>query len=136
MSQENKAVVERCIQGLFSEGRLEAADEYLADDFVNHDPVPGFPPDRDGMKQTAALFRAAFPDWHSTLHELLAEGDKVVERFTAGGTHEGEFLGIPATGRRVEMDGINIFRLENGRIVERWGVLDRAGMLQRLRGEL
>jgi steroid delta-isomerase-like uncharacterized protein len=135
MSQQNKAVVDRFIQELFSEGRLEAADEYLADGFVNHDPFPGFPPGRDGMKQAGALFRAAFPDWHSTVHELLAERDKVVERFTARGTHRAEFMGIPATGRSVEMDGINIFRLEDGRIVERWGVLDQAGLMQRLRGE-
>jgi steroid delta-isomerase-like uncharacterized protein len=135
MSQDNKTVVERFITGLFSEGRLEAADEYLADAFVNHDPFPGLPPDRDGMKQASVLFRTAFPDWYSTVHDLLAEGDKVVERFTAAGTHRAEFLGIPATSRRVQLDGINIFRLENGRIVERWGVLDQAGLMQQLTAE-
>jgi predicted ester cyclase len=95
MSQDNKTVVERFIAGLFSEGRPEAADQYLADEFVNHDPFPGLPADRDGMKQASAIFRTAFPDWHSTVHDMLAEGDKVAERFTAAGTHQGEFLGIP-----------------------------------------
>lgn len=135
VSQDNKAVVDHFIQGLFSEGRPEAADEYLAPEFVNHDPVPGLPSDGEGMKQAAALFRAAFPDWRSTVHDMVAEDDKVVERFTAGGTHEGEFMGIPGSGRRVEMDGINIFRLEGGRIVERWGVLDLAGLMHQLRSE-
>ena len=68
------------------------------------------------MKQAAALFRAAFPDWRSTVHDLIAEDANVVERFTTWGTHEGEFMSIPGSGRRVEMDGINIFRLERGRI--------------------
>jgi steroid delta-isomerase-like uncharacterized protein len=135
MSQDDKTVVERFIAGLFSEGRPEAADQYLADEFVNHDPFPGLPADRDGMKQVSVIFRTAFPDWHSTVHDMLAEGDKVAERFTAAGTHKAEFLGISPTGRRVQMDGINIFRLEHGRIVERWGVLDQAGLMRQLTAE-
>lgn len=78
------------------------------------------------------MMRAAFPDWRSELHELIAEGDLVVERFTAGGTHRGEVMGMPGTGKPISLPGINIFRLRDGLIVERWGRLDDLGLLRQL----
>jgi predicted ester cyclase len=84
------------------------------------------------MRTAGAMMRAAFPDWHSELHALVAEGDIVVERFTAGGTHEGEVMGVAPTGKTVSLPGINIFRLRDGRIVERWGRLDDLGFLRQL----
>jgi len=129
---DNKAIVRRFIDALFTEGDLGAVDEHLADDFVNHDPPIGVLPDAEGMRTAGAMFRQAFPDWHSELHELIGEGDLVVERFTASGTHRGELLGVSATGKTVQLRGINIFRLRNGRITERWGRLDELGLLQQL----
>ncbi len=78
------------------------------------------------------MMREAFPDWHSELHELVAEGDIVVERFTASGTQQGELMGVPPTGKTVSLPGINIFRLRDGLVVERWGRLDELGFLRQL----
>lgn len=128
----NKTVVIDFIDALFTKGDLDAVDQYLADDFVNHDPPLGTTADREGMRSAAATFRTAFPDWHSDLEQLVAEGDIVVERFTARGTHQGELFGAAATGRQVRLAGINIFGVRDGRIVERWGRLDELGLLRQL----
>jgi steroid delta-isomerase-like uncharacterized protein len=129
---DNKTVVRRFIDALFTEGDLGAVDEFLAADFVNHDPPIGLGSDAEGMRTAGSMFRAAFPDWHSELHALVGEGDIVVERFTASGTHQGELMGVAPTGKMVELRGINIFRVRDGRIVERWGRLDELGLFQQL----
>jgi predicted ester cyclase len=84
------------------------------------------------MRQAAAMFRTAFPDWHSDLGFLVAEGDLVTEYFTASGTQQGELFGVPASGRAVTLPGINIFRVRDGRIAERWGRLDDLGLMRQL----
>ena len=99
----NKHIVEEFIQALFSDGDLRAVDQYLAPTFVNHDPpFPGAPNDAAGMRQAAVMFRAALPDWHSDLDQLIAENDIVVERFTASGTHQNELMGVTGTGRTID----------------------------------
>lgn len=129
----NKQLVEGFIQELFSKGDLEAVDRYLDPGFVNHDPpFPGAPSGREGMRQAAAMFRQALPDWHSEVDQLVAEGDVVVERFTACGVHRGELMGAPATGRTIVLHGINVFRIDGDKIVERWGRLDDLGLLRQL----
>lgn len=129
----NKALVEAFIQDLFSRGDLAAVDRYLAPSFVNHDPpFPGAPAGPEGMRQAAVMFRAAMPDWHSDLHQLVAENDIVVERFTATGTHQGPLMGVPGMGHTITLPGVNIFRIQDGRIVERWGRLDELGLLRQL----
>jgi steroid delta-isomerase-like uncharacterized protein len=131
-TEENKTVVRDFIDSLFTKGDLGAVDDYLAEDFVNHDPPVGVSADREGMRAAGAMFRAAFPDWHSAVHLLVAEGDIVVERFTASGTHRGELFGAAASGKVISLPGINIFRVRDGRIVERWGRLDELGLLRQL----
>jgi steroid delta-isomerase-like uncharacterized protein len=130
--EDNKDVVRRFIDALFTDGDLGAVDEYLSPDFVNHDPPIGVTPDAEGMRTAGAMFRAAFPDWHSDLHALIGEGDVVVERFTASGTHRGELMGTAPTGNTVELRGINMFRVRDGRICERWGRLDELGLFHQL----
>jgi steroid delta-isomerase-like uncharacterized protein len=120
-TEQNKAIVREFIDGLFTKGDLGAVDTYLAEDFVNRDPPFGAASDREGMHGAGAMFRAAFADWHSDIDHLIGEGDLVVERFTASGTQQGEIMGVPATGRTVTLRGIQIFRIRDGRIVERWG---------------
>lgn len=129
---ENKTLVRDFIDALFTKGDLGAVDEYLAEDFVNHDPPFGASADREGMRTAGAMFRSVFPDWHSDLHRLVAEDDIVVELFTASGTHRGEIMGAAPTGKTVTLPGINIFRVDDGRIVERWGRLDDLGLLHQL----
>jgi steroid delta-isomerase-like uncharacterized protein len=131
-TEQNKATVRDFIDGLFTKGDLGAVDTYLAEDFINHDPPFGVSADREGMRAAGAMTRAACPDWHSDLHQLVAEDDLVVERFTAGGTQRGELMGVAPTDRTVSLPGINIFRVRDGLIVERWGRLDELGLLRQL----
>jgi steroid delta-isomerase-like uncharacterized protein len=130
--EQNKTIVREFIDGLFTKGDLGAVDAFLAEDFVNHDPPFGATSDREGMRAAGVMFRAAFPDWHSDRGLIIGEGDLVVEQFTASGTQRGEIMGVPATGRTVTLNGINVFRVRDGRIVERWGRLDDLGLLSQL----
>lgn len=132
-TDQNKQLVDDFIQDLFTKGDLDAVDRYLDPVFVNHDaPFPGAPEWPEGMRQAATAFRQALPDWHSDIERLVAEGDIVVEMFTASGTHRGELLGVPGTGRTLSLRGVNVWRIDGGRIAERWGYLDQLGLLQQL----
>ncbi len=129
----NKQLVQTFIQELFTNGDLDAVDRYLDPEFVNHDaPFPGAPDGPEGMRLAAAVFRQALPDWHSEVDQLIAEGDNVVERFTASGTHSGELMGAQPTGKTITLAGIQIFRIGGDKIVERWGRLDEVGLLHQL----
>ena len=128
-TDRTRATVRAFVDALFTDGDLTAVDRYLAEDYVDHDPPMGGAADREGMRATARMIRAGCPDWRSDLHRHVAEGDLVVEHFTAHGTHLGELLGVPATGRTVTMRGINIWRVRDGVITERWGRVDDLGVL-------
>ena len=131
--ESNKRIVDEFITALFSDGDLTAVDRYLDPGFVNHDPpFPGAPDGPEGMRRAGEIFRRAFPDWRSDLQQLIAEGDLVAENFRAHGTHSGPLMGETPTGREIVLRGVNIFRIADGRIVERWGRLDHLGLLQQL----
>ena len=133
MSEEKKAVVRRyneLVEQYWRTGDADAFDEVVASDFVHH--APGLPPDLEGMKQALPMFRAAFPDMRLTVEEMIAEGDKVVDRVTVRGTHEGELMGIPASGKQVEFMETHISRIADGKIVERWGEWDALGIMQQI----
>jgi predicted ester cyclase len=132
MTTDNKAIVKEFIDRLFTEGDLSAIDDLTGTDYVDHDPPFGADGTREGMRQVGARIRGAFPDWHSDLHALYAEGDIVVERFTASGTQKGEAFGVAPTEKICTLAGINIFRVSDGKIVERWGRLDELGLLRDL----
>jgi steroid delta-isomerase-like uncharacterized protein len=132
-STRNKQIVEEFITALFTDGDLTAVDRYLDPDFINHDsPLPGAPDGPDGMRQAAELFRHAFPDWRSDVQHMIAEDDLVAEHFVAHGTHHGSVMGETPTGHDVVLRGVNIFRIAQDKIVERWGRLDDLGLLQQL----
>jgi steroid delta-isomerase-like uncharacterized protein len=131
-TETNKKVVTEFIDGLFSRGDLGVVGDLLHEDYVDNDPPWGADGTREGMRAAGAMIRAALPDWRSELHLLVAEGDVVVERFTASGTHRGELMGVAPTGRVLSLPGINIFRLRDGRITQRWGRLDELGFLRQL----
>ena len=131
MSEQNKAVVRRFTE-VFETGDLSILDEVLASNFVDHSPFPEQPPDREGMKQMIGMMRATFPDMAVSTDDMIAEGDKVVSRWTGTGTHQGEFMGIPATGKKVTVTGIGIDRVVDGKIVEHWEQFDAMGMMQQL----
>ena len=130
MSEENKALARRVSGELYnSRGTLDAADDIYAPDVVAHDPnSPGDMHGPEGVKHFASGFRA-FPDRQSTVEDQIAEGDKVVTRYTFSGTHQGEFLGIPPTGNRVQMTGMYMSRISGGKIVEEWNNYDLLGLM-------
>ncbi|MCK6629831.1 MAG: ester cyclase [Anaerolineae bacterium] len=132
MSIENKAVVRRFFE-LFSQGDLETiGQELLSPEFVAHFPgMPG-PLNLESYRQVGIMFRSAFPDIQDTVEDQIADGDKVATRITSRGTHQGEFMGIPATGKQYTITAIVVDRIASGRIVERWAEFDQLGMLQQL----
>ena len=129
MSEANKALVVRFVEEFWSKGNLAAVDELMTPDAVIHQPEVG---GIAGLKAFNTTFRAAFPDWYSTPQELIAEGDRVAERWTGRGTHRGEFQGIPPTGKQVAVPGVVFYRIRNGKIVEFRGSFDLLSMLQQL----
>jgi predicted ester cyclase len=129
---ENKVTVRDYIDALFNQGDLDAGDRYLSPEFVNHDLPFGAPAGAEGMRAAASMFRGACPDWSTSYNHLLAENDVVVEHFTASGTFSGSLMGVTGTGQTISLPGINIFRVLDGRIVERWGRLDELGLLFQL----
>ena len=131
-TDENKALVRRAYEELVNRGNLAHIEELVHEDYVDHTHAPGWPTDREGLRQQVAYFRSAFPDLHVTLEELIAEGDTVAVRQTMRGTHRGEFFGIPPTGRQVAVTGISLYRVANGKIVEEWWQEDLLGLMQQL----
>ena len=128
----NSAVVGRFVEEVINQGRLEVADEIVALDFVELDPLPGQSQGREGLKEVIAMMRAAFPDIHWVIEETIAEGEKVVSRFTWTGTHKGTFLGIPATGKSVSVKGVVIDRVVGGKMTDSRILMDSLGMMDQL----
>jgi predicted ester cyclase len=129
---DNKALVRRFVDEVQSGGNIDLIDEVCSPGFVNHSAPPGIPADREGLKILTAMFRGAFPDSHFTIEDMVAEGDKVATRKTFHGTHGGDFMGMPPTGRVVSMGLIDIVRVSDGRVVEHWAMGDSLGMMQQL----
>jgi len=129
---ENKALAIRYFQEVWEQGDFALEDQLLAPDYVDHNAAPGFPPNRTGHHQFLVHFRAAFPDVRYTMDDLIAEGDRVMDRWTVHATHLGEFLGIPPTGKAVTFWGIDILRIVNGRITDIWHLEDQLNVLQQL----
>ena len=132
MSDENIAVVRRfTTQGCVA-GKLDVIDEVFAEDFLNHDPMPGHDTGREGMRQTIQMLNDGLSDRKMVFDEYRSAGDSVVQNATFGAIHTGEMLGAPASGNEVLVRGIEIWRVADGRITERWGVIDVAGLLAQL----
>lgn len=134
LTEANKAIVRRIFEEAFGKGNLAVLDEIIAPDQVNGGPgaLPGMPPGPEGNKMLITAYRNAFPDLHFTIDEQIAEGNTVVTRWTAHGTHNGELAGLPPTGKPATVVGMGVDRIENGKIVESWGLFDQFGMLQQL----
>jgi predicted ester cyclase len=132
MTTDIKRTAERIPLEVINEGKLELLDELLAPNFVNHFEQPGVPPTREGLKQSLKALRTAFPDLRYTVDDAILCGDKVVQRISATGTMKGDFMGIPATGKRASWTEIHIARGVEGRLTEHWAVVDQLGMLVQL----
>lgn len=130
--EENKILVCRTVEEAWNRGNLSVVDEHLSPDYIHHNLPRGMPHDREGYKQTIRMHRQAFPDFHLTIEDVVAEGDKVVLRFKWSGTHKGEYLGIPPTGKQITVTAICIHRIEGGKVVEQWAEVNVMGMMQQL----
>ena len=134
MSEENKALARREVEEIFTQGKLDVAEEIYASDFVDHDLV--LPREMHGpeeMKEYVGMYRSAFPDLKVTLEDQVAEGDRVVNRWTAQGTHLGEYMGIAPTGKEVRFAGMHICRIaQEGKIAENWEVYDLMGLMRQI----
>ena len=127
------AATMRRLYDLINVGDVDGFDEVLAADFVEHEQTPGLAPTREGVKEFFRMYLAAFPDLRFDPEDVLSSGDKVVARTKATGTHEGEFMGMPPTGKRVDVQLIDIVRFgDDGLAHEHWGVFDALAMMQQL----
>lgn len=128
----NKLLVCRLIREAQEVRKLEVVDELLGEDFVDHTPLPGVPATREGVRMLFAGMHAAFPDLRITIHEQIADEEKVVTRKTFRGTHSGPFLGIAGTGNAISFEVIDILTIREGKIREHRVILDQLGLLQQL----
>jgi len=129
----NHAATMRNTYERINAGDIGGFGDLVADDFVEHQGGPGLPPTKQGTLEFFRTVLAAFPDWRMTVEDLIAGGDKTVARVTATGTHKGEFMGVPPTGTRVDVQLIDIMRFDSaGLVCEHWGVADMLSLVQQL----
>lgn len=130
--KENKAVIRRAYEEIWNERNVELVDNLVTEDFLNH----AAPPDRQrghqGLKDVVRMLEGAFPDFRYKVEDVIAEGEKVAVRDVFTGTHQGDFMGIPATGNRVIMEAIHIYRFSGDKLAEHWVARDDLGMMQQL----
>jgi steroid delta-isomerase-like uncharacterized protein len=132
MSDQSIAAVRRLTQEGFVAGNVDVVDEVVAEECVDHDPLPGQGQGRAGQRFACQMVVDGLSNRNTLQDDFLAAGDTVVENWIFQGTHTGEFLGVPATGKQLQVRGIEIWRLADGKIVERWGVVDAAGVMEQL----
>ncbi len=131
-AEENKAVIRRAYDELWNERNVGVVDELVAEDFLNHAAPPDRQRGRQDLKDMILMFESAFPDFHYEVEDVIAEREKVAVRDLFRGTHQGNFMGIPATGNRVTMEAIHIYRFREGKLAEHWVVRDDLGMMRQL----
>ena len=131
-TESNKAVIRRFVDEVQNKKNWDAYDELNHAEFVNLSAPPGIPSDREGGKLYLGAFLSGFPDSQFTIDDMIAEGDQVVTKKTFTGTHTAEFAGIPATGKRVTLQFVDIMRVRDGQIVEHWLSMDQLSFMQQL----
>jgi len=128
-----QAAMKRIYGEVFTQGNVELIDEVMHEDFVEHEELPlGIPPGREAPKAMAAMMHSAFPDFRADVEELLQDGNKVIARARFSGTHQGEFMGIPATGNTFNIGVIDIIEFQGDKAIAHWGLMDTAKMMEQL----
>ncbi len=130
--EENKALERRLYEEIYNKKNMTAVEQFFATNWICHPSPPGVQPGLEGMKQQYAIDSKAIPDMQVKLEDMVAEGDKVACRWTATGTHKGEFMGVPATNKQITLTGIHIDRIAGGKVVETWNYSDMLGVMQQL----
>jgi len=131
-SDAAKAVVRRNTEEVQGKGRFDVFEELFADDFVDHTPQPDMTPDKAGVRKLYRDLREAFPDFHAKIHWQLCDGDRVVTYKTYSGTHEGQFLGVDPTHRRIHFETVDVMRIQRGQITDHWGVGNLFSLMSQL----
>ena len=131
-SEAAKAVVRRNTEEVQGKGRFDVFEELFADDFVDHTPQPNMTPNKDGVRDLYHRLRAAFPDFRADIHWQAADGELVTTYKTYHGTHQGTFLGVEPTGRKIHFETVDVMRVRNGQITDHWGVANLFSLLQQL----
>lgn len=129
---DNKALMRRMYDEVVNGGNIDLIDELVAPDVVEHEEFPGLASGREGVKQFFTMMRGAFPDLRMDVEDMIAEGDKVAARVTMSGTQQGEFMGVPPSGKKVSVTSIDIVRFAGGQAAEHWGATDTAAMMEQL----
>jgi steroid delta-isomerase-like uncharacterized protein len=132
ISQSAIAVVRRNTEDVQGKGDYDLFEQLFAQDFVDHTPQPGGTPERQGALRLYKTLRSAFPDFHAVIHWQVADGDLVTTYKTYHGTHEGSFLGVAATGKKISFETVDAMRVRNGQIVEHWGVANLYKLMEQL----
>jgi predicted ester cyclase len=132
MSEKNKRITRRVLDELFDKGDMDAADELIHPDFVNHEAPPNNPQGPEGLKETVTWLRGLWGPMHAQIEDEICEGDNVVARVTVHGRHMGEFLGRAPTGKEYAVEHIHIWRLEDEKVIEHWSVRDDLGQALQL----
>ena len=133
MSEKNKAIVHRLLEEFWNKGNLSLADELFAPNYEHHDAsTPDFGRGPESEKKRATLYRTAFPDVRLTIEDIIAEGETVMTRWSCRGTHKGDLRGIAPTGKQINISGVTIARLANGKFAEGWVNWDALGLMQQL----
>lgn len=131
MPDQNEQLADRIME-IFNSGDTSELAEVVADDFVEHNPLPGMGADRDALAGLITALHGGFSDFKIEVKLRISAGDYLVEHWVSGGTHDGDFLGIPASGNEVSIEGIDINRIEDGKLAEHWGQMDSLGLMQQL----
>jgi steroid delta-isomerase-like uncharacterized protein len=127
----NRELAERFYEEVMNNGNLAFIDEFCSPDYIEHDDdAPS--PDREGLKKHVAMIRQGFPDLNVRVEDILVDGDRVAARTKVTGTHEGTFAGLPPTNKQVAIDGMDLVRVVDGKLVEHWGLMDAMEMMQQL----
>lgn len=132
MTDSNKIIDRRFYKQAYNHGAVQVVDECVADAYRWHDAPPDIAPDKEGLKQWIQMVADGFPDFHLTIEDQIEEGDQVVARWHAQGTHRGAFMGFPATGQSADITGVSIHRFVDGQIHEAWTEWDRLALMQQL----
>jgi len=129
---DNKQLTARAVEEVFNDKNLSAIEEFFAPDFVDHSAAEGAPPGTAGQHAKVAAFIAAFPDLRISYNHQVAEGDLVAGHYTLTGTHLGDFSGVPATGSAISLEGHDLLRVSDGKIVEHWTAMDSGELMRQL----
>ncbi len=132
MADDLRVLAGRFYDEVINGGNLDLLDELVHDDFVEHEEMPGMPTDKEAPRIFVEMMRTGFPDFHATIEDIVVEGDKAVIRAQFTGTHRGEFMGIPATGNKIDFSVMDMVRVKDGKAIEHWGVTDAMTMMQQL----